>query len=81
MTIKAKKKKKKRHKPSNPSGLHWGGRRAAAEQKAWLGTLNADSLPTCFLQLGVFTKLHKPHKPQKPHQNRLQNGITAPHRK
>ena len=27
---------------------------------------------------GVFTKLHKL---QNPHQNRLQNGITAPHRK
>ena len=30
---------------------------------------------------GVFTKPHKPHKLQKPHQNRLQNDITAPHRK
>ena len=30
--------------------------------------------PHQFTQVGVFTK------PQKPHQNRPQNGITAPHR-
>lgn len=30
---------------------------------------------------GVFTKPRKPHKSQKRHQNRLQNGITTPHRK
>ena len=33
------------------------------------------------LWLGVFTKPHKPYKLQKPHQNRPQNGITAPYRK
>ena len=31
--------------------------------------------------IGMFTKLHKLHKLQKSHQNRSQNGITAPHRK
>ena len=51
MTIKAK--RKKRHKPSNPSGLRWGGRRAAVEWKAQLGTVNADSSPTCVLRSTV----------------------------
>ena len=32
------------------------------------------------MELGVFTKPHKPYKLQKQHQNRPQNGITAPHR-
>ena len=51
MTIKAK--RKKRHKPSNPSGLRWGGRRAAVKRKAQLGTVNADSPPTCVLRSTV----------------------------
>ena len=40
----------KRQKPSNPSGLRWGRRRAAAEQKARLGIMNTDSTPAYVLQ-------------------------------
>ena len=55
ITIKQKKKRKekKRHKPFDPFGLRWGGRQAAAERKARLGTVNADSPPACVLRSTV----------------------------